>query len=156
MAGPTQRVRNTYAYEGPDRWEKIEGSVYQRIYTDGAKAFQEIYSTPVPVQIRETFDRTVHDHQNCSEAGCAFTVLDGEKQVSIFTKKFIIVDSEPSDSGGIYATLVFEGALVSFLLEMDDLGGGKYELRKMVELPGPLGDGFIRLLQNPTYERYWL
>ena len=75
MAGPTKRVRNTYAYEGPDRWEKIERSVYQRIYADGAKAFQEIYSTPVPIQIRETFDHTVHDRENCSEDGCAFTVL---------------------------------------------------------------------------------
>lgn len=155
-AGPTKRVRNLYAYEGPDRWGEIEGSAYQRIYTDGAQAFQEIYSTPVPVWIRETFDHTTHAHENCSEYGCAFTVLDGEKQVGIFTKKFIVVDLGPSDSGGIYATLVFEGALVPFSLEMDDRGGGRYELRKMAELPGPLGDGFTRLLQNPAYQRYWL
>lgn len=156
MAGPTKRVRNLYAYEGPDRWEEIERSAYQRIYSDGARAFQEIYDTPIPVQIRETFDRTSHDHGNCSADGCAFTILDGGKPVGIFTKKFIVVELSPGDSGGISATLVFEGSLVSFLLEMADRGGGKYELRKMTELPGSPGDGFIRLLQNPAYQRYWL
>ncbi|MBI3332805.1 MAG: hypothetical protein HYZ93_01795 [Candidatus Omnitrophica bacterium] len=156
MAGPTKRVRNTYAYEGPDRWGEVEGSPYQRIYTDGAGAFQEIYSTSIPVQIRETFDRTIHDRENCSEDGCAFTILDGGKQVGIFTKKFIVVGLGPSDSGGISATLVFEGSLVSFSLEMDDRGDGRVELRSMAELPGPMGDGFTRLLQNPAYQQYWL
>ncbi len=155
-AGPTNRVRHVYAYDGPNRWGEIERSPYQRIYTDGTRAFQEIYDTPVPAQIRETFDRTIQSHESCSEDGCAFTVLEGGKQVGIFTKKFIVVGLGPSDSGGISVTLVFEGSLVSFLLEMDDRGGGRYELRSMAELPGPLGDGFIRLLQNPAYQRYWL
>ncbi len=156
MAGPTKRVRDIYAYEGPDRWGEIERSPYQRIYADGAKAFQEIYDTPIPIQIRETFDRTLHAHENCSEYGCAFTVLDGGKPVGIFTKKFIVVDSGPSESGGVYATLVFEDALVPFSLEMDDRGGGKYELRNMVEMPGLLGEGFVCQLRNPAYRRYWL
>jgi hypothetical protein len=156
MAGPTKRVRNTYAYEGPDRWGQVEESSYQQIYTDGVKAFQEIYGTPIPAQIRETFDRTLHAHDNCSADGCAFTVLEGGNPVGIFTKKFIVVGLGPSDTGGVSATLVFEGALVPFSLEMDDRGGGRYELRNMAELPGPLGDGFIRLLEKPTYQRYWL
>lgn len=155
-AGPTKRVRNLYAYKGPDRWGEVEKSPYQRIYTDSAKAFQEIYKTPVPSRIRETFDHTIHAHENCSEYGCAFMVLDGEKQVGIFTRKFIVVDLGPSDSGGIYATLVFEGALVPFSLEIDDRGGGRYELRKMTELPGLLGDRFIGLLQDSAYQQYWL
>jgi hypothetical protein len=29
-------------------------------------------------------------------------------------------------------------------------------LRSMTELPGPLGDGFIRLLQDPAYQQYWV
>jgi hypothetical protein len=156
MAGPTKRVRNTYVYEGPYRWGEVEKSPYQRIYTDGVQVFQEIYGTPIPARIRETFDRTLHAHDNCSADGCAFTVLDGGKPVGIFTKKFIVVGLGPSDTGGVSATLVFEGVLVPFSLEMDDRGGGRYELRNMAELPGPLGDGFIRLLQNPTYQRYWL
>lgn len=156
MAGPTKRVRNTYAYEGPDRWGEIERSPYQRIYADGAKAFQEIYDTPIPVQIRETFDHTIHAHENCSEYGCAFTVLDGGKPVGIFTKKFIVVGLGPSDTDGISATLVFEDASVPFLLEMDDRGGGRYELRNMAELPGFLGEGFVCQLKNPAYRRYWL
>lgn len=154
-AGPTKRVRNVYAYEGPDHWGEVEASPYQRIYTDGLRAFQEIYDTPLPAQIRQTFDRTVlADCDRCSD--CAFTTLDGEKQVGVFTKKFIVVALGPSDSGGVDATLVFEGALVPFSLEVDDRGGGKYELRNMAEMPGLLGDGFVRQLQNPAYRQYWL
>ena len=155
-AGPTKRVRNLYAYEGPDPLGEVEESPYQRIYTDGAGAFREIYGTPIPAQIRETFNRTLHDRENCSKDGCAFTVLDGDKQAAIFTEKFIVVDLRPTDSGGISATLVFEGTLGPFSLEMADLGGDRYELRSMVELPGLLGDGFIRLLQNPAYQQYWV
>ena len=158
-AGPTKRVKNTYAYDGPDHWGKEEKSPYQWIYTDGVKAFQEIYNTPMPAQIRQTFDRTIlahalTTHEACGS--CAFTVLDGEKKVSIFTKKFIVVHVGPNESGGISATLVFEGVPVPFLLEMDDRGGGKYELRNMAELPGLLGEGFVRQLQRPAYHRYWL
>ena len=156
MAGPTKRVRNLYAYDGPDHKGDIEESPYQRIYADGVKAFQKIYDTAIPAKIRETFDHTIHTHETCSEGGCAFTVLHGEKPVDIFTKKFILVDVGSDDSGGVSATLVFEGAPVPFLLEMDDRGGGRYELRSMTELPGLLGEGFVHQLQNPAYRRYWL
>lgn len=155
-AGPTKRVRQVYAYEGPDRWGAIKESPYQRIYVDGPNALQDIYDTPIPAQIRETFDRTIHAHEACAESGCAFTALEADKPVDVFTKRFIVVDVGPSDSGGIYATLMFNGVLVPFSLEMDDRGGGKHELRSMVALPGALGDGFIRQLQNPSYRRYWL
>ena len=154
-AGPTKRIRNVYAYDGPDHWGEITESSYQRIYADGVREFQAIYNTPIPVQVRQTFDRTVRvEHNACSD--CAFTVLDGGKQVSILTKKFILVDVVPNDSGGVSTTLVFEGTSNPFWLRMDDAGGGKYELRNMAELPGLLGEGFIRQLQNPAYRRYWL
>lgn len=155
MAGPTKRVRNVYAYDGPDHWGEVEESSYQRIYTDGAKAFQEIYATPIPAQTRRTFDRTVlADCDRCVDY--AFTVLDGEKQVGIFTRKFLIVDLETDGLGGVSAILVFEGTSNPFWLRMDDTGGGTYELRNMAELPGLLGEGFVRQLQNPAYRRYWL
>ena len=156
MAGPTKRVRNVYTYDGPDRWAEVEESSYQRIYSDGAKAFQKIYGTPIPAQIRHTFDRTLHTHESCSAGRCAFTVLDGGKPVDIFSKKFILVDLVPDGSGGISATLVFEGGSNPFWLRMDDTGGGTYELRNMAELPEPLGEGFVRQLQNPAYRPYWL
>ena len=165
MAGPTKRVKYLYAYDGPDRWGEavpladrggsIFESSYQRIYADGVRVLQEIYNTPIPAQIRQTFDRTVRvDHDACSD--CAFTVLDGEKQVGIFTKKFIIVDLEPDGFGSVSTTLVFEGTSNPFLLWMDDIGGGRYELRNITELPEPLGEGFVHQLRNPAYRHYWL
>lgn len=156
MARPTKRVRNLYAYDGPDRRGEVEESPYQRIYADGAKVFQEIYDTAIPVQIRQTFDRILHLHGTCSASPCAFTVLDGGRPVDIFTKKFILVDVASDASGGVSATLVFEGTSNPFWLRMDDTGGGMYELRNMAELPGLLGEGFVRQLQNPAYRRYWL
>jgi len=155
MAGPTKRVRNVYMYHEPNRWAEVSESPYQRIYADGLRAFQEIYDTPIPAQIRQMFDRTVRvDHDACSD--CAFTVLDGKTQVGIFTKKFIIVDLEPDGFGGVSATLVFEGTSNPFLLWMDDIGGGRYALRNMAELPGLLGEGFVRQLRNPAYRHHWL
>ena len=155
-AGPTKRVRNIYAYDGPDHWGETEASAYQRIYADGTTALQKIYETSIPAQIRTTFDRTVQTREACSTDGCAFTVLDGDRQVSIFTKKFIVVGVGPDDSGSIVATLVFEDGSNPFLLWMDHAGGGRYELRHIAELPGLLGDGFIHQLQSPVYHRYWL
>jgi hypothetical protein len=152
-AGPTKRVSNLYAYDGPDRWGDIQESPYQRIYADGLRAFQKIYTTSIPAHIRHTFDRT-RLHTSCLRNRCAFLVDEG-RRVGIFTKKFIMIDCAP-DSSGISATLVFEGAPVPFLLEMDDGGGGRYELRNMAELPGLLGEGFVRQLRNPAYRRYWL
>ncbi len=85
MAGPTKRVTNVYAYDGPDRWGEVSESPYQRIYTNGLRAFQEIYNTPIPAQIRQTFDRTLHVHNKACSAGCAFTILEEGKPVDIFT-----------------------------------------------------------------------
>lgn len=119
------------------------------------RALQDIYDTPIPAQIREGFDRTVRvDCEACST--CAFTVLEGETRVSIFTKKFIIVDLETNGVGGVSATLVFEYTSRPFLLQMDDIGGGRYALRHMAELPEPLGEGMIRQLQSLQYRHYWL
>lgn len=132
-AGPTKRVRNLYTYDGPDPWTEVLESPYQRIYTDGSRAFEEIYSTAIPAQIRDTFDRTLP-----------------------FAKKFILVDVGPDEEGYLSATLVFEGTSVPYSLQMDDKGDGKYGLRRMTELVGLFGDGFMRQLQKPAYRHYWL
>ena len=138
---------------GPAHWGDITESSYQRIYADGVRAFQEIYDTPIPAQIRQTFDRTILDCVACSD--CAFTVLDGRKQVSIFTKKFIVVGLESDGFGDVVATLMFEGARHPFLLRMNKVGG-RYELRNMTELPDPVGEGFVRQLWSSEYRQYWL
>ena len=119
------------------------------------RALQDIYDTPIPAQIREGFNRTVRvDCEACSV--CAFTVLEGERRVSIFTKKFIIVDLETDGIGGVSATLAFEHTSHPFLLQMDENGGGGYALRHMAELPEPLGEELIRQLQSPQHRHDWL
>ena len=152
-AGPTKRVRNLYAYDGPDRWGEIQDSHYQRIYADGLRAFQQIYDTSIPTQIRHTLDRT-QLHKSCLRNRCAFLV-DGGMRISIFSKKFIIINCVSDDSGSVSATLVFEGTSQPFLVRMDNAGGGKYELRTMTEMTGLLGEGCIRQLRIPAYRRYW-
>lgn len=119
------------------------------------RALQDIYDTPIPAQIRERFDRTVRVQcEACSD--CAFTVLEGERRVSIFTKQFIIVDLETDDVGGVSATLVFEDASHPFVLRMDRIGGGRYALRHMAELPEPVGEELIRQLRSAQCRQYWL
>ena len=118
-------------------------------------ALQDIYDTSIPTQIREGFDRTVRmECEACSV--CAFTVLEGERRVSIFTKKFMIVDLEADGVGGISATLVFEHTPHPFLLRMDEIGAGRYALRYISELPEPLDEELIRQLWSPRYRHYWL
>ena len=127
----------------------------QRAALAGTRVVQDIYDTSIPAQIREGFDRTVRvECEACSV--CAFAVLEGERRVSIFTKKFIIVDLETDDVGGVSATLVFEDASHPFVLRMDRIGGGRYALRHMAELPEPLGGELIRQLRSAQYRQYWL
>jgi hypothetical protein len=119
------------------------------------RALQDIYDTPIPTQIREEFNHTVLvDCEACSE--CAFTVLEGKRPISIFTKRFMVVDLETDGVGGVSATLVFEHTSHPFLLRMDEIGGGRYALRHMAELPEPVGEEMIHQLQSPQYRRYWL
>ena len=119
------------------------------------RALRNIYNTPIPAKIREGFNRTARvDCEACSV--CAFTVLEGERRVSIFTKTFMIIDLKTDGVGGISATLVFEHTPYPFVLRMNEIGGGGYALRHMAELPEPLGEELIRQLQNPSYRHYWL
>jgi hypothetical protein len=128
-------------------------------FSEGAQGLQQIYETPIPAQIRETFDRTTRhicskDHEQCS--GCAFTVFDGGKRVDIFSKKFIVVDLNPGSFGGVEATIIFEDAPNAFWLWLYDIGPNEYQLRSIKRLPKPLDEGFVRQLQNSAYRRYWL
>ena len=137
----------------------FENSMYvmehQYVPQAAPRALQDIYDTPIPAQIREEFNRTVRvDCEACSV--CAFTVLEAERRVSIFTKKFMIVDLEADDVGGISATLVFEHTSHPFLLRMDEIGAGRYALRYISELPEPLDEELIRQLWSPRYRHYWL
>ena len=132
---------------------------YPNSLADGAQDLQQIYETPIPAQIRKTFDQTTRhvcskEHEECS--GCAFTVYDGGKRVDIFTKKFIVIGLEPGHFGGVEATIVFEGAPNAFWLWLYDVDPNEYQLRSIEQLPESLDKGLVRQLQAPAYQRYWL
>lgn len=130
-----------------------------KIQASDIQELQQIYATPIPAQIRKTFDQTTRhvcskDDGKCS--GCAFTVYDGGKRVDIFTKRFIVVGVKPARFGGVEVTIVFEGAPNAFWLWLYDVDPNAYQLRSIEKLPESLDEGLIRQLQTPAYQRYWL
>ena len=158
LGSATYVMRNAYGAQATTSVDHVRHEPHLPMRydnADGAQALQEIYNTTIPAQIRQTFDRTIV-HKTCFGDGSAFTVLDGAGRVGIFTKKFILLEVGSDDSGGVTATLVFEGGSRPFLLWMDDKGDGRYGLRRMEELPGLLDEGLVRQLQDPAYRHYWL
>lgn len=130
-----------------------------KVFSGDVQGVQQIYETPIPAQIRRTFNRTTRhvcsaDHEQCS--GCAFIVSDGGKHVDIFTKKFIVVDLEPGSFGGVEATIIFEGVPSAFWLWLYDIDANEYQLRSIEKLPEPLDEELVHQLRGPDYRRYWL
>jgi len=132
---------------------------YPSSFVDGAQELRKIYETPIPAQIRKTFDQT--DRHVCSKdcgecPGCAFTVWEGGKRVDIFTKKFVVVGLESGHFGGVEVIIIFEGVPNAFWLWLYDVDPNEYQLRSIKELPEPLDKGFALQLHGSAYQRYWL
>ena len=124
-------------------------------FADGVKGFQEIYATPVPVQIRKNFDALVEIQKTCPE--CWLGVLDGEKFVGIYPKKFIVLSIEPCSFGGVWAFIAVESERRdTFRLWLYDVDEEEYDLRSIEELPESLGEEFNRWLDDPAHDPYWL
>lgn len=125
------------------------------VTAEGVRGLQEIYGTPIPTEIRRGFDQTLGNYTACPE--CVVTVLDGERFLPIYPKKFLVVGMEPNGFGGVWAVIAVEGELRnSFLLWLYDLGEHEYQLRSIEELPNSLDENLIRQLSTPAYRRYWL
>jgi len=132
---------------------------YPSSFADGAQDLRKIYETPIPAQIRKTFDQT--DRHLCSKdrgecPGCAFTVWEGGKRTDIFTKKFVVVGLKRGHFGGVEVIIVFEGVPKAFWLWLYDVDPDEYQLRSIEQLPEPLDKGLVRRLQAPSYQQYWL
>lgn len=121
----------------------------------GVKGLQEIYGTPIPSQIRKNFNEVVHTHNTCPE--CVLGVLDGEKFLDIYPKKFIVLSLLPNSFGGFWAYIAVEGEQKStFRLWLYDLNGGGYDLRSIEELSNSMDKEFVSQLQDPAHKPYWI
>ena len=124
-------------------------------FADGVRGLQEIYETPIPSAIRRNFDQTIHTHRTCPE--CHLGVLDGERFLDLYTKKFLVIGLSPNSFGGVWAIIAVEGEPKNALrLWLYDVGDGEYDLRSIEELSDSLEEELIRQLQSPQHRHYWL
>jgi len=94
-------------------------------------------------------------HDACPE--CHLGVLDGEKFLDVYTKKFLVLGLEPHGFGGVWAIIAVEGEPGNvFRLWLYDINDNEYDLRSIEELPGALEEELVRQIQNLEYRHYWL
>ena len=123
-------------------------------FASRVEGLQEIYETSIPAEIRRNFDRIIQIHASCP--GCTLTVLDGEKFIDIYTKKFLVIGFEPNDFGGVWAVIAIEGnPRDALLLWLYDVDRDKYDLRSVEKLPDSLDQELVHQLRDPAYRRYW-
>lgn len=116
---------------------------------------QEIYETSIPSQIRKNFDQAIQTHSTCPK--CVLEILDGDKYVDIYTKKFLVIGLLPNEFGGFWAVIAVEGeSRNAFLLWLYDIGDEEYDLRSVEELPESLDEELVRQLWDPAQRPYWL
>jgi len=116
---------------------------------------KEIYETPIPAQIRKNFNQTAQTHRTCPN--CVLGVLDGEKFLDIYTRKFIVLGIEPNSFGGVWVVIAVEGERRNaFRLWLYDITDDEYDLRSVEELPEFLEEDLVRQLQSSQHRHYWL
>lgn len=124
-------------------------------FADKVRELQEIYETSIPSAIRRNFDQTIHTHRTCSE--CQLGVLDGNRFLDLYTKKFLVIGLSPNSFGGVWAIIAVEDEPKNaFLLWLYDIGDDEYDLRSIEELDDSLEEELIRQLRSPPYRHYWL
>ena len=124
-------------------------------FAEGIQELQEIYTTPIPAEIRRNFDDVLRIRDACPE--CPLGVLDGEKFLDVYTKKFLVLELEPHGFGGVWAIIAVEGEPRNvFRLWLYDIDENEYDLRSIEELPGALEEELVRQIQSLAYRHYWL
>lgn len=125
------------------------------VFTKEIRGLREIYNTPIPSEIRRNFDEYIHVRETCPE--CKQGVLDGEKFVDIYSKKFIVIGFYPNSFGGIWAVIVVEDdSLRAFRLWLYDINPEEYDLRSVTELKGSFDKEAMHELCSSDYSHFWL
>ena len=125
------------------------------VFSGEVEGLSEIYNTPIPDEIRRNFDEYIHVHEVYPEA--EQLVLDGEKFLDIYTKKFIVIGLEPNSFGGVWAVIAVEGEpWKAFKLWLYDVECDVYDLRSITELAGSFNEDTMQELDSPAYSHFWL
>ena len=124
-------------------------------FADWTVALKEIYGTPIPTEIRKNFDRFTQTRDTCPKY--TLGVLDGEKFMDIYPKKFIVLSLSPNSFGGYWAFIAVQGERKNtYRLWLYNMGDNEYDLRSIEELPNSLDEEFNGQLKNPAYRPYWV
>lgn len=125
------------------------------VFAEEIHGLNEIYNTPIPAEIRRNFDEYIYVRETCPE--CEQGVLDGEKFVDIYTKKFIVVGLYPNSFGGVWAVIAVKGGpLRAFRLWLYDVNPDVYDLRSVTELKGSFDKNAMHELHSSGYSHFWL
>ena len=125
------------------------------ISADQIAGLSEIYATPIPVEIRRNFDEYVHLQNACPN--CERGVINGEEFIDVYAKKFIVINLEPNDFGGVWAVIAVKGEQwQAFQLWLYNIRQGVYDLRGISRLDGFFDEEFIEKLCNLEYINFWL
>lgn len=125
------------------------------VFAEEIHGLNEIYNTPIPAEIRRNFDEYIYVRETCPE--CEQGVLDGEKFVDIYTKKFIVVGLYPNSFGGVWALIAVEGDTSrAFRLWLYDINPDEYDLRSVTELKGSFDVEGMGKLCSSSYSYFWL
>lgn len=125
------------------------------VFAEEIKGLEEIYDTSIPTEIRRNFDEYIHVRETCP--GCEQGVLDGEKFVDIYAKKFIVIGLYPNSFGGIWALIAVEGdTSQAFRLWLYDINPDEYDLRSVTELKGSFDEKAMHELCSSGYSHFWL
>ncbi len=141
-AGPTKRVKRVFDYRelGPDtlvpivqksEWAPSEADLR---YVDRNQEIQGILDARIPARIRKAFDRNPD---------------------ALFTKKFMVIEMAPIDSGSFQAVIIFEGIPHPFWARFNTIKNGTV-LGNIEEWPDLLGEMFLDETRSLAYERFWM
>lgn len=125
------------------------------VFAEEIHGLKEIYNTPIPAEIRRNFNEYIYVRETCPE--CEQGVLDGEKFVDIYTKKFIVVGLYPNSFGGVWAFIAVEDDTSrTFRLWLYDINPDEYDLRSVTELKGSFDKNAMYKLYSSEYSHFWL
>lgn len=120
------------------------------LFASEVNGLREIYATPIPAEIRRNFNEYLQNQE------CEHGVVDGEKFIDIYSKKFLVIAVAPNCFGGVWAIIAVEGQTQhAFLLWLYDIDDEVYDLRLIDTIRGHFDKRFVEKFYAPAYSKFW-